>query len=85
MMHGWYGGWGWLEWSTMTVVMIGFWALVIWLFVSLTRSTDGPASRGECPPTPDQVLAHRLAAGEIDDNEYRGRLEALHPVKTGGP
>jgi putative membrane protein len=27
---------------------------------------------------PEQILARRFAAGEIDEDEYRRRLEALH-------
>lgn len=41
-------------------------------------SPSGP-SPGPQPerPTPEQVLADRLARGEIDPDEYRRRLEAL--------
>ena len=33
-MHWWLGGWGWLGWLTMSLVMVAFWALVIWLVAS---------------------------------------------------
>ncbi|MGW0230647.1 SHOCT domain-containing protein [Actinopolymorpha singaporensis] len=33
-----------------------------------------PATR----PTPDDVLAERFARGEIDEDEYRHRLDVLH-------
>ncbi|GAA2759091.1 SHOCT domain-containing protein [Actinopolymorpha rutila] len=29
-------------------------------------------------PTPDDVLAERFARGEIDEDEYRRRLDVLH-------
>jgi putative membrane protein len=75
-MMGWYvgdGGYGW-----MVVVMLG-WVVLIglaaWALVALTRSTDSsPADEG---PTPRQILDRRLAAGEIDHDEYFQRLRLL--------
>ena len=88
-MHGWYGGWGWLAWLTMSVVMVGFWAFAAWLVLSWFRSDDrardhtvdrdGPASR----PTAEEILATRFAAGEIDADEYHSLLNVLHRCKEG--
>jgi len=77
-------GWG---YALMTVTMVVFWGLLIVGIVALVRylSRDGrptgapPAQR----PTPDQVLAERFARGEIDEDEYGRRLDALRTA--GGP
>ncbi|WNZ14315.1 SHOCT domain-containing protein [Streptomyces sp. 11x1] len=78
----WYGhdvsGWGWFA---MSASMILFWALVITAGVLLFRAlnrpqehTHGPAA----PQTPEEVLGQRFARGEIDEEEYRRRLNVLH-------
>lgn len=68
--------WGWLG---MTVVMVAFWGLVITGIVLLVRSVSRTEHRGPTPParTPEQLLAERLARGEIDAREYHERLDAL--------
>jgi putative membrane protein len=33
-------------------------------------------------PRPEEVLAERFAAGEIDENEYRRRLDALRVASS---
>ena len=58
-------------------VIIG---LIVWAVVRLTShrqpATAGPsASPGRMPA--EEVLADRLARGEIDTEEYRQRLSAL--------
>ena len=89
-MMFWYGngmsGWG---YALMTVGMLLFWGLVILGVVAmvryLTRPTrvTGPA---EPRPTPEQILAERLALGEIAESEYESRLTALResPQATSG-
>ncbi|MDQ2790907.1 MAG: hypothetical protein DLM60_04070 [Pseudonocardiales bacterium] len=77
-MMWWYGhgmsGWG---YALMTASMVLFWALVIFGVVALVRYLG----RGEGPtasrPTPEQVLAERFARGDIDEQEYHRRLDAL--------
>ena len=76
-MHWWHGG-SWWGWTLMSVAMIAFWALLIWGIVWLIRSTSTPSTT----PSPtkqsaEAVLAKRFAAGDIDEPEYRSRLEAL--------
>jgi len=82
----WYhGGWGWGTWLVMTVGMLAFWGLVIWAILALARGpSGGPAPREQ---TPEQILAERLARGEIDEDEYRRRLAALasHAPAEAGP
>jgi putative membrane protein len=79
MMNGYaMSGWGWL---LMTLGMLGFWALVAVLVLALLRRPSQP----DQPPPPDQqprlnpeeILAERLARGELDPDEYRQRLQTL--------
>ena len=77
----WYhGGWGWGGWLVMSVGMIAFWALVIWAVIALARSAASASPTA--PRTPQEILAERLATGEIDEDEYRRRLEALQSNGT---
>jgi putative membrane protein len=65
--------------------MVLFWALIIVAIVALVRfTTDGTQGRAiPAPPhyseyeSPAQLLAGRFARGEIDETEYRHRLEVL--------
>jgi putative membrane protein len=82
-MMPWYGngmsGWG---YTLMTVSMVLFWALMIAGIIALVRYlgrstqpmlTSPPPQRH----TPEQVLAERFARGDIDEEEYRRRLDTL--------
>ncbi|MEJ7705718.1 MAG: hypothetical protein WKF47_19830 [Geodermatophilaceae bacterium] len=78
----WYGehmsGWGW--WTLMTLGMIVFWgALIVGVVLLLRspRSATGPSASPAVRPSPERILAERFASGEIDENEYSGRLDAL--------
>jgi len=79
-MMWWYGpgtgGWG---LAFMTVGMILFWALIILGLIAIVRylQTIGGRSR-EVRATPEEMLAERFARGEIDEQEYRRRLDTLH-------
>jgi putative membrane protein len=79
------GGWGMVF---MTVSFLLFWGVVIGGIVLLARSFGGGAQRAVAipqPPTPQQVLAERFARGEIDEDEYRHRLQVLRdPGSTQG-
>jgi len=83
----WYGngngngidGWG---YALMTVSMVLFWGLVIFAVVAFVRrSSRGDQSVAAARPTAEQLLAERFARGDIDEHEYRERLDALR----GGP
>jgi putative membrane protein len=85
----WYGdgmgGWGFALMAVSTVV---FWGALIAggvaLFRYLNRTTAKPGT-SETRPTPEQLLAERFARGEIDDEEYRQRLDTLRsPGPTAG-
>jgi putative membrane protein len=76
-------GWG---WAAMTISMILFWGLLILGGVLLVRTLNRPSSNPEAAPRPmpDQVLAERFARGEIDEEEYRRRLDALRSSSPSG-
>jgi putative membrane protein len=87
MMNGYsMSGWGWL---LMTLSMLGFWALVAVLALALLRRPSQP-DRQRQPGQPDQqswpgaeeILAERLARGEIDADEYHQRLQTLHETTS---
>ncbi|WP_454385834.1 SHOCT domain-containing protein [Streptomyces sp. JNUCC 63] len=72
-------GWGWFAMSLGTVL---FWALLIavgvFFFRALQRGAERPRVHGDAwHPTPEQLLAERFARGEIDEDEYRRRLDVL--------
>ncbi|MBI4936407.1 MAG: SHOCT domain-containing protein [Actinobacteria bacterium] len=78
-------GWGWIP---MTIMMLLVFASVIWLGVALLRRsgthehaavTGPPAPHA---PNPQQILAERLARGEIEPDDYRTRLEALTTTRN---
>ena len=73
-------GWGWIP---MTIMMLLVFGSVIWIGVALLRrpgTHDHPAMTAPAAPqapNPQQILAERLARGEIEPDDYRTRLEAL--------
>jgi putative membrane protein len=81
----WYGdhisGWG---YALMTVGMVLFWGLIVVGVVALVRYLGRSGQQTAAPPlvrpTPEQVLAERFARGEIDEDEYRQRLDTLRAV-----
>lgn len=82
-MMGWYGnGWG----SGWMILMIAGWialiALGAWAVVALTRNTEATQDDRE---TPRQMLDRRLAAGEIDTEEYLQKLRLLDTHSGSGP
>jgi putative membrane protein len=84
MMNGYaMSGWGWL---LMTLGMLGFWALVAVLALALLRRPGPPNQQpqpGQQPrPGAEDILAERLARGEIDPDEYRQRLQILQEATS---
>ena len=79
-MMWWYGngngmdGWG---YGLMTVSMVLFWGLVIYGVIALVRHLGRQDSPAAARPRPEQLLAERFAHGQIDEQEYRLRLDAL--------
>jgi putative membrane protein len=73
-------GWG----VVMVLGMLGVWALVavaIWWMARTTQvmsqHSAGISPGRSNPMDAKQILADRLARGEIDPEEYRARMEAL--------
>jgi putative membrane protein len=84
MMNGYaMSGWGWL---LMTLGMLGFWALVAVVVVALLRrpgQSDQQRQPDQQPqPGAEEILAQRLARGEIDADEYRQRLQTLQETTS---
>jgi putative membrane protein len=78
MMGGYsMSGWAWL---LMTLGMLGFWALVAVLAVALLRHPGGRDQQQR--PGAEEILAERLARGEIDADEYRQRLQTIHEAAS---
>jgi len=91
-MH--HDGWDW-GWIPMLVVMVAAVALIAWLLASVVRRPMGPPP-GFGGPAPanlpgqhvaaprvsaEEILAERLARGEIEVDDYHRRLEALKQTK----
>lgn len=77
------GGWGWGAWLGMSLTMLALAGLIVWAVMSVRGRPSGDADNAR--RTPEDVLADRLAAGEIDGVEYRERLDALHGRPTTPP
>jgi putative membrane protein len=61
----------------MVFSMFVFWGLVavaVWLLV---RGTATPSSNPPAPPTAEETLRQRYAAGELDEEEFTRRLRVL--------
>ena len=71
-MSGFGGG----MWGFGMLGMLGFWALLIWGGVRLFRAWSGGGHRAEA------TLADRFAHGDIDEDEYRARLDALRGERS---
>jgi len=75
--HGWGGGWGMM---LGPVAWLVFMAVAVALVVLLVRWLAG-GERGERPSRPARkpldILEERFARGEIDEEEFRRRKEAL--------
>ena len=78
-MNGWdMNGWG---WGWMVVMMTIGTLLVALLVITMIRgTTPGPQSSREEDPA--NVLALRLARGEINEEEYQRRKELLQSRHT---
>lgn len=89
------GGTNWW-WIPMVIMMVAFWAGLAWVVVSVVRHNAGHRHQSFAPPAPHeaaprprppvdprQILAERLARGDIDVDDYHARLRALdasHPA-----
>ena len=83
MMDGWYdgsgmgGGW----WILMMVFWIGLIAAIVWAGARLFAQPGPTDHSGGAGERPGEILARRLASGEIDAETYdalREKLRAAH-------
>jgi len=78
MMY-WYGGPGGWGYGLMILSMLVFWGFLVAGVVVLVRwfstSTSHPAAAS--PGDAGSILRERFARGEIDETEYRQRLNVL--------
>jgi putative membrane protein len=76
-MHGWAS-------ALMIFSSVVFWGLLIVAAFALIRYTKrGPVdSAFHAAPTPQQILAQRFARGDIDEDEYKIRLQVLAESST---
>jgi putative membrane protein len=79
MPSGWHeGSWG-ILWMVASWVVI---VLLVWVIARAIRPEAGGADRRR---DPKEILQERFARGEIDEAEYRSRLNVLegdHNVRT---
>jgi len=70
--YGWWGmmGLGWI----MGLIIIG---LLVWAVVQAASPRRTEATGPTGARTAESILADRFARGEIDDDEYRRRLDTL--------
>ena len=73
MMDWYHDDLGWTGWLLMTLLMVVFWAMVIFAVAALFRGAGSVTERR----TPEQILDERFARGEIDAADYRARRDAL--------
>lgn len=74
-MH-WNDGWGWGVWLMMMGFMFVFWGLIAWVVAALVRGQSGTRYQPQ-PRSAQEILAERFARGEIDEDEYARRMNAL--------
>lgn len=83
-MMGWYnGGPGWGGWIVMILVMLAFWALVIFAVVAVFRGVGkgGAPVERSTSRDPLDVLGERFARGEIEADEYEARAQVLRGAR----
>ena len=76
-----HGNW----WIPMVIMMVVVWGGLIWFGVTLLKRNHTGAAPVMAPPkaTAEELLADRLARGDIDLDDYRQRIEALRtPANT---
>ena len=87
----WHDGMGGGNWWWMAIMMFAILGGLIWIGISLSRHgihaphLQAQGAQPIMPPrqTPQEVLAERLARGEIDPDDYRQRLDALQHRPNG--
>ena len=82
MMDGWHNGGGWDagQWVAMALMMLIFWGTVAAVIVVLLRRPG--VHHDTAPPrgthdNAERILGERFARGEIDEEEFTRRRDAL--------
>ncbi len=77
-------------WFMMMIMMVAFWGGLIWIGVTLVKRSHATPQLHTPAATPaplrasaQEILAERLARGEIEPDDYRQRLDALRQPPTG--
>ncbi len=73
-------GWAWVF---MGIAGVLFWTALIVGIVMVLRHVGSNGTGYRNPAGPEEVLAQRFARGEIDEQEYRHRLDVLHSPAAG--
>ena len=80
---GWYaGGMGWGGWLAMSLVVVLFWALVVFAVVAIFRGGGRHEEGSGAERDALTILDERFARGEIDEEEYVARRQVLHGTGT---
>lgn len=88
-MMFWYGnsmnGWG---YALMVFAMIAFWVVIVLAVIAIVRAVTRTSQPSHSSAdTPEQILAQRLARGEINEEEYQHTRRLLqdrhHPDQRG--
>ena len=75
-MHYWFGA-GPMIWMTISsIVGTGLFVALLWLLFSAVNG------RSQTIDSPEAILRRRYAAGEIDSEDYRRRLEELRKTRS---
>jgi len=71
----------------LVVVLVAIFVVLAFVIISRAHPRAERVERASERPIdpPELVLARRLAAGEIEEGEYRRRLDALHGRATPPP
>lgn len=80
----------WIQWTVGLPLGILFWLLVVWGIIALVRTASGRESstpharmnpRGaQSTDAAKSILAERFARGEVDEDEFRRRSDALRSM-----
>lgn len=67
-----WNGWSWAGWCLMALTMALVVGATVWVIVTLTHQ-ENPAT----PRSPEDVLADRLARGELSEEDYRRQRDLI--------
>ncbi len=67
-------------WIWMTLAMVALWGIGAWIVVPMLKRSPGPARSAR---SAHEILAERLARGEISLDEYEQQLRTADSVDRG--